>query len=48
MSYKTPIEFSSKVLDIFLMEGEKIIFDILIRIFTLNKTTILSIHDKDD
>ncbi|CAD8166682.1 unnamed protein product [Paramecium pentaurelia] len=48
MSYKTPIEFSAKILDIFIIQGEQIIFDVLLRVFTLNRNEIKQLSDKDE
>lgn len=47
MNYKTSIEFSAKIIDIFLIEGENVIFDVLMRVFALNQQEILSMEDKD-
>lgn len=37
MNYKLPFEFSIKILDIFLIQGESIIFDVLLRVYMLNE-----------
>lgn len=48
MSYKLPFEFSIKVLDLFLIQGEQIIFEVLLRSYVLNEGEILQFEDKDD
>ncbi|CAD8075048.1 unnamed protein product [Paramecium sonneborni] len=48
MSYKTPLEFSTKILDIFIIQGEQIIFEVLLRVFTLNRNEIKQLQDKDE
>lgn len=46
--YHAPKEFSARIIDIFLLEGENIIFDIIIRMMTLCKQKIMSQNSFED
>ena len=41
MMYNTPREFTKYIIDLFLLEGEKVIYDILLRIIKLSKQEII-------
>lgn len=46
--YYTPLDFSKRIIDIFLLEGESVIFNILIRIMLIKKKKILEYKTPED
>jgi hypothetical protein len=47
MFNKIPFSFTGRVLDVFLLDSEKVIFDILLRMILIKKNEILKIPSKD-
>jgi hypothetical protein len=47
MFNKIPFSFTGRVLDVFLLDSEKVIFDILLRMILIKKSEILKIPSKD-
>lgn len=47
MFNKIPLKYSARVLDVFLLDSEKVMFDILIRMMLICKERILNIDSKD-